>query len=385
MMYVGIELKTRCEKCDNAIMLNGPAREVLCSACQHTLDIHPMIWKSILANLPNELADAKAHEGITSNVIAGEFEHELTATRANPVCRSCGKPLTVPKRLDSGQSLVCPHCATENTVEPAPEWLTTVVPEATVLVNATLRDQSATDTETDSTGDVAGRSDSAGGKPIYFTCPACKGGLKVDGSSRLVTCEFCGADIYLPDDLWLRMHPVTTVATWYIGFTGHGRDLKQKRIDSDLLQAAYDAEADDGIDALRRGADPNATDSDGRTAVFLAAATDAPELVRALLDAGAQPDTPDSYGTTPVNIASYNGNEEVVELLLEHDLAIDHRNKLGVTALNAAAKTGYVRIVKKLLAAGADPTIATNDGETPEERAKAAGHAAIVRLLHGHR
>lgn len=383
MMYVGVELKTRCEKCDNAIMLNGPARTVLCSSCQHTLDIHPMIWKSILTDLPNELADAKAHEGITSNVIAGEFEHELTATRSVPVCRSCGKPLDVPKRIDSVQSLVCPHCSTENTAGPVPEWLASVVPEAAVLVNATLRDQSGGGT--DMAGDAAGRSDSAGGKPVYFTCPACKGGLKVDGSSRLVTCEFCGADIYLPDDLWLRMHPVATVSTWYIGYAERVCDLKQKKLDSDLLQAGYDGEADDGIEALRRGADPDATDSDGRTAVFLAAATNAPELVRALLEAGARPDTPDSYGTTPVNIASYNGNEAVVKQLLKYDLAINHRNKLGVTALNAAAKMGYMGIVKKLLAAGADPTIATNDGETPEERAKAAGHEAIARLLHGHR
>jgi hypothetical protein len=53
-------------------------------------------------------------------------------------------------------------------------------------------------------------------KPILFTCPSCGGNLKIDGSERTITCSFCDSSIYLPDDLWHRMHPVKTVSRWYI-------------------------------------------------------------------------------------------------------------------------------------------------------------------------
>jgi WD40 repeat protein len=53
-------------------------------------------------------------------------------------------------------------------------------------------------------------------KPILFSCPSCAGNLEVDGSDRVIKCKYCNSEIYLPDDLWFRMHPVEVVERWYI-------------------------------------------------------------------------------------------------------------------------------------------------------------------------
>ena len=59
--------------------------------------------------------------------------------------------------------------------------------------------------ETALRGDLAvSESDEA----ILFSCLGCGAPLTVDGSSpRTLTCEFCSAASFIPDALWLRMHP----------------------------------------------------------------------------------------------------------------------------------------------------------------------------------
>ena len=44
-------------------------------------------------------------------------------------------------------------------------------------------------------------------QPLVFACMSCGGGLKVDGTSRVVACRFCNDSNFLPDTLWLQMHP----------------------------------------------------------------------------------------------------------------------------------------------------------------------------------
>ncbi|MBY9000668.1 MAG: hypothetical protein KGD64_07125 [Candidatus Heimdallarchaeota archaeon] len=51
---------------------------------------------------------------------------------------------------------------------------------------------------------------------IALTCPKCAGALIIDGKDRLVPCKYCGVNVYLPDDLWLRLHPVEVKSRWYL-------------------------------------------------------------------------------------------------------------------------------------------------------------------------
>ena len=74
---------------------------------------------------------------------------------------------------------------------------------------------------------------------------------------------------------------------------------------------------------LDAGADPNAKDGDGWTALMLAAAdNENPSVVQALLDAGADPNAKNKYGRTALMWAESSRNPEAVKLLLDAELQL---------------------------------------------------------------
>jgi hypothetical protein len=101
----------------------------------------------------------------------------------------------------------CPKCDRDMPVVPVPDWVKKGLPPATVVVGGSLQGK-----------EEKGKGEEAPTEPIAFSCIKCGGALMVDGSERVVPCEFCGVKVYLPDDLWLRLHPAKVKERWRIGF-----------------------------------------------------------------------------------------------------------------------------------------------------------------------
>lgn len=124
----------------------------------------------------------------------------------------------------------------------------------------------------------------------------------------------------------------------------------------DLFEAVHEGE-DAVVRLLRAGAPAEAVDEDGTTALYLAAVSDRPGVVRLLLAAGADPDRacgPEA-GDLPICGAVCGGHTEVVEALLAAGAQPDLREQFGFTALRWAVGLGHARIAEVLLAHGADP------------------------------
>ena len=68
---------------------------------------------------------------------------------------------------------------------------------------------------------------------------------------------------------------------------------------------------------LRTGADVNASQPDGNTALLWAAYNDDLEITGVLLKAGAHVNAANRYGVTPLAQACTNGNAGIVKLLLD--------------------------------------------------------------------
>ena len=133
---------------------------------------------------------------------------------------------------------------------------------------------------------------------------------------------------------------------------------------------------------LDKGADVNAPQVDGMTALHWATYRDDSETVRLLLEAGANATAENRYGVTPLSLACTNGNAEVVELFL--DAGVDANTSLpgGETALMTAARTGTVEVVKALLSRGADVHAKeARRGQTALMWAAAEGHTEVVEEL----
>ncbi len=103
--------------------------------------------------------------------------------------------------------------------------------------------------------------------------------------------------------------------------------------------------------------------------------------VRILLDDGADPDARQSDGATALHWAVFRENIEMAASLIEAGADINAVNRLGASALFIAAKGGHAGLIEQLLKAGADPNIALPMGETPVMTAARSGSAEGVRHL----
>lgn len=151
---------------------------------------------------------------------------------------------------------------------------------------------------------------------------------------------------------------------------------------------------------LELGADVHIQDSEGDTALTLAAAEGKLDQVEPLLDHGANPDTKNEAGDTALTLAadavtrfeewrSYDvevesthdatlmavireKNLSTIELLLKRGASVAVKNKAGDTALALAAATAKLDVVKLLLNHGADPHTKNGAGDTALTLAAAA-------------
>ena len=189
--------------------------------------------------------------------------------------------------------------------------------------------------------------------------------------------------------------------------------------DTRLLAAALAGDADGVTRAARDGADLETRDADDRTALLIAATKDHVDVAKALVELGADPnaldnrhDTPwlvtgvtgsvamleallpakpdltirNRYGGISVIPACERGHVEYVRRVVQTDTDVNHVNDLGWTALLEAVILGdgsdtYQEIVRILLAAGADRSIADNDGVTALEHAVTMEQSEVVSIL----
>ncbi len=126
--------------------------------------------------------------------------------------------------------------------------------------------------------------------------------------------------------------------------------------DSPVADAAMARDAATARALLREGADVNAAQGDGMTALHWAASNNDTELARMLLYAGANVRaTTRLGGYTPLHFASRAGLAPVMKVLIERGAAVGAATSTGATALMLAAASGNVDAVAALLDGGADP------------------------------
>ncbi|MER7679767.1 ankyrin repeat domain-containing protein [Streptomyces sp. NPDC096934] len=148
-----------------------------------------------------------------------------------------------------------------------------------------------------------------------------------------------------------------------------------------LLTAVYEGDGDAVVRLLRSGASPESADTDGETALYLAAVSDRPDVVRLLLVAGADPDRLSQGTDAPLCGAACGGHTTVVRALLAAGADPDRVEGFGFTALTWAVQRGKAAVVTELLAAGADPDRPGPTGEPPLVAAARRGSPGCVRAL----
>ncbi len=109
------------------------------------------------------------------------------------------------------------------------------------------------------------------------------------------------------------------------------------------------------MDALAEGADPNARDRTGLSALAAALTKDSIALIAALIAAGADVNAVGGDGLRPLDFAMLYCGHRAAKLLIDRGAEVDYIRTDGDPGLMAAAGTGEAKLVELFLAAGANP------------------------------
>ena len=107
-------------------------------------------------------------------------------------------------------------------------------------------------------------------------------------------------------------------------------------------------------------------------------------LLAALVARGADINAKDARGYSALMLAAYEGNAEACAWLLAHGADPNTRDNAGNSVLMGAAFKGHTALVRALLAAGADASALNHSQLGAREIASMFGRAEIVKLLEEH-
>jgi len=152
-------------------------------------------------------------------------------------------------------------------------------------------------------------------------------------------------------------------------------DAKDEKGVTALMHASAEGHTQSVEALLDAGADVDAQADDGLTALMVVARGNT-EIARALLDAGADVNVKAQHGVTPLMVAVATGNTQIVRVLLDAGAEVDARADSGVTALILTERNGYIEIAELLKSAGAIVT----EPRRPQETLLANESSAITTV-----
>ncbi|MDG1852380.1 MAG: ankyrin repeat domain-containing protein, partial [Gammaproteobacteria bacterium] len=176
----------------------------------------------------------------------------------------------------------------------------------------------------------------------------------------------------------LRFQSVLIILTWLVGSSSL---FAQSNL-ADLVAAGN---LDQALLMIDQGADVNALQSDGTSALLYAIYQDDLELVTALVNAGADVNQRNEYGANTMSEAAMSGNTEILRVLLANGADANLANLEGETPLMVVARTGNVPAAELLLEYGADINAREQwGGQTAAMWAASQHHPAMLETLIAH-
>ncbi|XP_062499580.1 ankyrin homolog isoform X2 [Corticium candelabrum] len=127
------------------------------------------------------------------------------------------------------------------------------------------------------------------------------------------------------------------------------RDIK--RLNDRLLRAVLSESRDEVESLLNQGAEVDACDECGWTALIEACRNGSKSLVELLLSRGADINRTDKLGHTALVDAAWRGYDEIIDILLTEKANVKHKDMFGRTAFDFAMMNGHMSTAGRLVLA----------------------------------
>ncbi len=195
-LYYSLKMEIRCPQCSQPVFINGPWQKAKCNSCLSAIPLAAGLWKSVAAAELGESVFPR-YNGLT-----------LEKSIRHPLCLDCGSELDTDDAAGDDGAVKCTNCGRNHTSISPPKWF-----ELTKYADRIFC--------TDIDGEEKGENrDDVRMRPVSISCIKCGAPLDVTAETpRNARCSYCKTVQYLPDGLWLSMHPVKVKRPWYLRCT----------------------------------------------------------------------------------------------------------------------------------------------------------------------
>ncbi|GMV16405.1 MAG: hypothetical protein AMXMBFR56_46290 [Polyangiaceae bacterium] len=195
--WIALKARADCPECGQPVMLNGPWANMRCPSC-HSKSSIGYYWPKVVANAleraPKGRNFATKFMLDTGKPVTALY-YAVNKDQA-PICSSCDAELEGVDAIATGTdgTFHCAGCGAAHETFPAPKNLHSNALQIFLGTRSTEQLAEAAPVNT---------------KPVLFGCTNCGGNLKITGATtRILTCGYCEADLFLPQALWNALHPV---------------------------------------------------------------------------------------------------------------------------------------------------------------------------------
>lgn len=239
-LSVRVRVTLDCPECATPIPVNGIVREVLCGGCQAVVNVWESVgWQKILGYTSGEpcmehnvLMSSKPRSAMTYFLAFGpkggalyrKWRQVLLEIDTKPIeCPSCRHALDeqalAREALAEGSAVdvFCPGCGAKVPIRAAEKKEKHLIHESCIAIVG-------------ETAPREGLGEPDGGEKVLFSCLGCGAPSSIDATTpRIMKCQFCAATSYLPDALWLRLHPTQRKRAFHFLLDANMDVLKEAR------------------------------------------------------------------------------------------------------------------------------------------------------------
>ncbi len=210
--WAALKVRIDCPECGGAVMIDAPLPSVSCTECHASIPLvgseAESLWPWIVANALRSAGSAEAfvNDSLLNTGAVVPFVYLASHRGAPPRCR-CGASMAHLESVPYGSDgqVACLECNA-----PCRTW-------ANCYADADGDETRFQVFMTRSHEDSTGAADPVVSKPVVFACPSCGSNLPIDTeATRIITCEYCDSDAFLPPQLWNHLHPVRRRSAFWI-------------------------------------------------------------------------------------------------------------------------------------------------------------------------